>query len=41
VADVWIQADANGAPTLSAQTLTMDKPGMNSRYIQTGQQVYA
>ena len=27
VADVWIQTDANGAPTLSAQTLTMDKPG--------------
>jgi hypothetical protein len=41
VADVWIQADANGAPTLSAQTLTMDKAGMNSRYIQTGQRVYA
>jgi hypothetical protein len=40
-ADVWIQADASGAPTLSAQTLTMDKPGMTSRYIQMGQQVYA
>ena len=40
-ADVWIQAGASGAPTLSAQTLTMDKPGMTSRFIQVGPQVYA
>ena len=40
-ADVWVQTDASGAPTLSAQTLSMTKAGMTSRYIQAGGHVYA
>ncbi len=43
-ADVWVQADANGDPTMSAQTLTPGRPGLRGigdRYIQIGQRVYA
>lgn len=41
-ADVWLQAGANGAPSLSAQTLNV--AGVNDpvgRYVQVGDQVYA
>jgi len=41
VADVWLTADARGAPTVSVQTLTMSHMNMISRYVQVGQQVYA
>lgn len=40
-ADVWVQTDGSGAPALSAQTLTMPKSGMTSRFTQMGQDVYA
>ncbi len=40
-ADVWVQADAGGVPALSAQTLSMSKSGMTSRYVQAGGHVYA
>jgi hypothetical protein len=47
-ADVWLEANASGAPVRSAQTLATGasakgpRPvGMVSRYIQDGQQVYA
>lgn len=40
-ADVWVQADASGVPTRSAQTLTTAKAGTYSRFIQIGSHSYA
>jgi hypothetical protein len=40
-ADVWVQAGAGGVPAMSAESLTMNKGGTFSRFVQIGPHVYA